>query len=178
MSIDRITELTEATTIEDNDIGVIVDTSTDTTKKYLMSVLRSFIVTQTAVLDRIPILFPGKFCPSGNPTFDSFTSNLSRFLQIVRIFSSSATDIEIDIVNNTFEVYNGATLIVSRVIDSEVKAIILLNYKTVDINIKIVNSGTYNDGTTSITLTPQDTLAFYIDRTNNKAIILSKVLTP
>jgi hypothetical protein len=174
---DRIIDFDDLTSLEGTDYGVIVDSSTETTKKFTIDSLTTYVLNNNIVKNNIKgtlkdlwLFFPVTLTSA---------SAIDVYFNYITL-NGTSTRIEIDILNATLEAYDGATLVNTKAIDSVAQIIALrsANSSSLDQDIDIINSGEYSDGTTSITLTDEDNLCIYLDRTNNKAIILTKVLTP
>jgi hypothetical protein len=172
---DRIIDFDDLTSLEGTDIGVIVDSSTETTKKFTIDSLTTYVLNDSAIETNIGATYRDLWL--------SFITNTTTSDALGEYFNylglaGTMTRIEIDILNDTIDVYNNTTLVRTKAIDSTAQIIAISNATTSNQDVDIINSGEYSDGTTSITLTQRDTLCIYLDRTNNKAIILGKVLTP
>jgi hypothetical protein len=173
--VHRIIDFDDLTSLEGTDLGVIVDSSTETTKKFTMNSLTTYALNDSTIKTNIGNTYRDLWL--GNIALTNSSDALEELFNYFSLVPTM-TRIEIDILNDTIDVYNNATLVRTKAIDSTAQIISIQNATTSNQDVDIINSGEYSDGTTSITLTPRDNLCIYLDRTNNKAIILSKVLTP
>jgi hypothetical protein len=179
MSITRLGNLTEATTLDSNDKFITVDDTDTTTKAVIASVLANDLENSSG--SYFPSIFYTLLIQQRSSLDTDITNRVTVFMTSS---STSQQNVKISLdTNNSYIRTTNASNVQQTAYDINTNnKIFIWRFMSIGsgYTLGVEGSTTFTDGSTSnITgFTPYDGFIVYLDHANNKVHVISKVITP